>query len=66
MFIVLKIMGNLVSIQSSLNNIIADVNKIAETVSRNLTFILNALSVSSIHFTKLSVVLAKKNLGLFT
>ena len=66
MFIVLKIMGNLVSIQSSLNNIIADVNKIAETVSRNLTFILNALSVSSIHFTKLSIVLAKKNLGLFT
>ena len=66
MFVVLKIMGNLVSIQSSLNNIIADVNKIAETVSRNLTFILNALSVSSIHFTKLSIVLAKKNLGLFT
>ena len=66
MFVVLKIMGNLVSIQSSLNNIIADVNKIAETVSRNLTFILNALSVSRIHFTKLSIVLAKKNLGLFT
>ena len=66
MFVVLKIMGNLVSIQSSLNNIIADVNKIAETVSRNLTFILNALSVSSIHFIKLSIVLAKKNLGLFT
>ena len=66
MFVVLKIMGNLVSIQSSLNNIIADVNKIAETVSRNLTFILNALSVSSIHFSKLSIVLAKKNLGLFT
>ena len=66
MFVVLKIMGNLVSIQSSLNNISADVNNIAETVSRNLTFILNALSVSSIHFTKLSIVLAKKNLGLFT
>ena len=32
-------------------HIIADVNKISKTVQRNLTFILNVLSESSIHFT---------------
>ena len=47
-------------------HIIADVNKISKTVQRNLTFILNVLSESSIHFTVLSIVLAKKNVGIFT
>ena len=32
-------------------HIIADVNEISKTVQRNLTFILNVLSDSSIHFT---------------
>ena len=32
-------------------HIIADVNKISKTVQRNLNFILNVLSESSIHFT---------------
>ena len=43
-------------------HIIADVNKISKTVQRNLTFILNVLSESGIHFTQLSIVLAKKML----
>ena len=42
-------------------HIIADVNKISKTVQRNLTFILNVLSESSIHFTQLSIVLDQKN-----
>ena len=46
--------------------IIADVNKISKTVQPNLNFILNVLSKSSIHFTKLSIVLAKKIVGIFT
>ena len=46
--------------------IIADVSKISKTVQVNLTFILNVLSESSIHITKLSIVLAKKNVGIFT
>ena len=46
--------------------IIADVNKISKTVQRNLTFILNVLSESSIHFTQLSIVFAQKNIGIFT
>ena len=32
-------------------HIIADVNEILKTVQRNLTFILNVFSESSIHFT---------------
>ena len=32
-------------------HIIADVNKISKTVPYNITFILNVLSESSIHFT---------------
>ena len=32
-------------------HIIADVNKISKTVQGNLTFILNVLSESNIHFT---------------
>ena len=47
-------------------HISAEVNKISKTVQRNLTFILNVLSESSIHFTKFSIVLAKKNVGIFT
>ena len=46
-------------------HIIADVNKISKTVQGNLTFILNVLSEYSIHFTQLSIVLAKKNVGIF-
>ena len=46
--------------------IIADVSNISKTIRTNLTFILNVLSESSIHFTKLSIVLAKKNVGIFT
>ena len=47
-------------------HIIVDVNKISKTVQRNLTFILNVLSESSIHFTQLSIVFAKKNVGCVT
>ena len=46
--------------------IIADVNKISKTVRRNLIFILNVLWESSIHFTQLSIIIAKKNIGIFT
>ena len=38
--------------------IIADVSKISKAVQRNITFILNVLSESSIHFMQLSIVLA--------
>ena len=47
-------------------HIIADVNKISKTFQRKLTFILNVLSESSIPFNLLSMVLAKKNVGIFT
>ena len=47
-------------------HVIADVNKILKTVHCNLTFILTVLSESSINFTQLSIVLAKKNIGIFT
>ena len=40
--------------------IIAVVKKILKTVQSNLIFILNVLSESSIQFTQLSIVLAKK------
>ena len=43
--------------------IIADVSK---TVQCKLPFILNVLSESSIHFTWLSIVFAKKNVGCVT
>ena len=46
--------------------IIADVSKISETVPPNLTFVLNILSEFSIHFTQLSIVITKKNFGIFT
>ena len=46
--------------------IIADISKISRTVQRNLIFILNVLWESSIHFTELSIVLAKKNIDIFT
>ena len=42
--------------------IIADVNKISKTVERNLTFILNVLSESSIHFTSFQWFLLKRML----
>ena len=44
----------------------ADVSKILKTVQRGLTFILNILSKSSIHFVSFSIVLAKKNAVSFT
>ena len=40
--------------------IIAVVKKILKTVQSNLIFILNVLWISSIQFTQLSIVLAKK------
>ena len=40
--------------------------KFIETVQRNLIFIVNAHGESSIHFTQLSIVLAKKYIGIFT
>ena len=49
-FVVLKILDNLVSMQNSLNVHNLDVNKISKTVHHSLTFILNVLSESSIHF----------------
>ena len=44
---------------------IADVSKVLKTVQHNLIFI-NAFSESNIHFTQLSIVLTKKNIGIFT
>ena len=46
--------------------IIADVSKISKTVQANLTFILNILSEFSIQFTWLAIVIAEKNVGIFT
>ena len=46
-------------------HIIVDVNKISKIVPGNLTFILNVLSESFI-LNVLSIVLAKKNDGIFT
>ena len=45
---------------------ITDVNKISKNVQRNLILILHVLSESSIHFTWLSIILANKNVGIFT
>ena len=42
------------------------VGKISKTVQRDLTFILNVLSESSIHFAYFSIVLAKKDVVSFT
>ena len=61
-FVVLKILENLVSIQNLLN---ANNWKIRKTVQPKFTFILNILSEFSIHFTQLSIVIAKKNVGIF-
>ena len=47
-------------------HIIAGASKISKAAQRNLTFILNVLSESNIHVTYLSVVVAKKNVGIFT
>ena len=46
--------------------ITVNVSKISKTVQRDLTFILNVVSVTSIHFAQFSIVLAKKNVGSFT
>ena len=46
--------------------IIVDVSEISKNVRGNLTFILNVLSESSIHFTELSIALAKKNVDVST
>ena len=46
--------------------ITADVNEISKTVQRDLTFILNVLSESSIHFAYFLIVFAKKNVVSFT
>ena len=43
----------------------AGVSEISKTIQRDLTFILNFLSGSSIHFAQFSVVLAKKNIVSF-
>ena len=61
-FVVLKILENLVSMQNLLN---ANNWKIRKTVQPKFTFILNILSEFSIHFTQLSIVIAKKNVGIF-
>ena len=44
---------------------IADVDKIWKTVQRNVIFILNVLSESSIFLTQVSIILAKKMFGIF-
>ena len=44
--------------------IIADVDKIWKTVQRNVIFILNVLSESSIYLTQVSIILAKKMFGI--
>ena len=49
-FIVLKLLDNLFSMQSSLNENNCWRSKISKTVQRDLTFILNVLSESSIQF----------------
>ena len=49
-FIVLKVLDNLFSMQSSLNANNCWRSKISKTVQRDLTFILNVLSESSIQF----------------
>ena len=46
--------------------ITADVSEILKTVQRGLTFILNVLPESRIHFAYFSIVLAKKNVVSFT
>ena len=72
-FVVLKILGNLVSMQNSLNanNLrrklkLFNLCDISKTVQSNLTFILNILSEFRIHSTYLSIVIAKKNVRIFT
>ena len=72
-FVVLKILGNLVSMQNSLNanNLrrklkLFNLCDISKTVQSNLTFILNILSEFRIHSIYLSIVIAKKNVGIFT
>ena len=72
-FVVLKILGNLVSMQNSLNanNLrrklkLFNLCDISKTVQSNLTFILNILSEFRIHSTYLSIVIVKKNVGIFT
>ena len=44
----------------------AYVHKISKAVQRDLTFSLNFISESSIHFALLPIVLAKKNVVSFT
>ena len=61
-FVVLKILENLVSMQNLLN---ANNWKIRKTVQPKFTFTLNILSEFSIHFAQLSIVIAKKNVGIF-
>ena len=46
--------------------ITADVSKISKTAQRDLTFILNVLSESSIHFAQFSIVLTKRSVVSFT
>ena len=72
-FVVLKILGNLVSMQNSLNanNLrrklkLFNLCDISKTVQSNLTFILNILSEFRIHSIYLSIVIAKKNVRIFT
>ena len=46
--------------------VIANVSKISKTVQPNLIFTLDILLEFSIHFTQLSIVIAKENVGIFT
>ena len=46
--------------------ITADLNQNSKTVQRYLTFVLNVLAESRVHFTYFSIVLAKKNDVSFT
>ena len=46
--------------------ITADISKMSKSVQRDLTFVLNVLSESSINFAYFSRVLAKKNAVSFT
>ena len=46
--------------------VIANVSKISKTVQPNLSYISNILSEFRIHFTQFLIVIAEKNVGIFT
>ena len=51
-FVVLKILDNLFSLQNSLNAKTAEVSEISKAAQRDLSFILDVLLESSIHFSR--------------